>query len=83
MGGDRAAQGRPLPWRPRLPARSAYALHAVLRVNGVYRRLAEAVERHPRAERWFTAGEQVVRSGSSGARCAVSARCPRLAMRAR
>jgi len=64
MRGDRVEQGRPRPRQPRLPARAAYALHAVLRVNGRYKRLAEA-------------------SGSSDARCAASARCPRLAMRAR
>ena len=73
MRGERAGQGRPLPWRPRLPARAAYALHALLRANVLYRRLAEAVERHPRAERWFTAGEQVVKEQLFG--CQMCGQC--------
>jgi hypothetical protein len=73
MRGDRVAQGSPLPWQPRLPARAAYALHAVLRVNGLYKRLAEAIEAHPRAERWFTAGEQVVKERLFG--CQMCGQC--------
>lgn len=73
MRGERAGQGRPLPWRPWLPARAAYALHALLRANVLYRRLAEVVERHPRAERWFTAGEQVVKEQLFG--CQMCGQC--------
>jgi hypothetical protein len=73
MRSDRAEQGRPLPWQPRLPACAAYALHAVLRVNGLYKRLAGAIEAHPRAERLFTAGEQVVKERLFG--CQMCGQC--------
>jgi hypothetical protein len=73
MRGERAERGGPRPWPPRLSARAAYALHPVLRVNGLYARLAGAVERHRRAERWFTAGEQVVKERIFG--CQMCGQC--------
>jgi Methylene-tetrahydrofolate reductase C terminal len=73
MGVDQPGRGRPRPWQPRLAARTAYALHPALRARPLYRRLARAIERHPRAERWFTAGEQVVKERIFG--CQMCGQC--------
>ncbi len=70
MPGGRFVPG---PMRPRLSARAAYWLHPLLRINRVYRRLAVAIERHPRAERWFTAGERVVKEQLFG--CQMCGQC--------
>jgi hypothetical protein len=60
--------GWPRPARPRLGARLTYALHALLAENTVYRRWAGAIERHPRAYRWFTAGERAAKEELFGCR---------------
>src|ERR1700678_3533370 len=62
------APGQPRPFRPRLPARPAYALHRLVAANGVYRRLAAAIERHPVARRWFTAAERATKEQLFGCR---------------
>lgn len=48
----------PKPFRPRVPARQAYRLHAVLAENRVYRYIASFLERHPRMYRAFTSIEK-------------------------
>lgn len=58
----------PSPFRPVVPARLAYAAHAVLARNRVYRRLAAVVERRPRLYRWFTAAERVTKEHLFGCR---------------
>lgn len=62
------SDGWPRPARPRLGARFTYALHALLAENTLYRRLAGAIERHPRAYRWFTAGERAAKEELFGCR---------------
>ncbi|GIH26601.1 hypothetical protein Aph01nite_49110 [Acrocarpospora phusangensis] len=56
------------PFRPRIPAGLAYALHAVLATNRFYRWLAAYVERRPRLYRWFTAGERAAKERLFGCR---------------
>lgn len=58
----------PRPARPRLPARAAYALHALLAANAVYRRLASHLERRQTLYRWFTAGERASKEALFGCR---------------
>jgi hypothetical protein len=58
----------PRPTRPILGARLAYALHGLLAESPVYRRLAGAIERRPRVQRWFTAGERVTKEELFGCR---------------
>lgn len=63
-----APTGQPRPFRPRLRPRLAYAASRLIRPNGLYRRLAVAIERHPRAGRLFTAGERMAKETIFGCR---------------
>ncbi|MGI5157471.1 methylenetetrahydrofolate reductase C-terminal domain-containing protein [Microbispora sp. CA-102843] len=58
----------PRPFRPRLTARMAYAMHNVLGANAFYRAFAGRLERHPRLYGWFTTGERVSKSALFGCR---------------
>jgi hypothetical protein len=59
---------QPRPFRPRIPARLSYALHALLARNAAYQRLAAFVERRPRLYRWFTTGERITKEQLFGCR---------------
>ncbi|MGQ0576248.1 MAG: methylenetetrahydrofolate reductase C-terminal domain-containing protein [Pseudonocardia sp.] len=48
----------PRPTRPRATAAATYRVQPMLRPNPVYRRVAQWLERTPRARRWFTAAER-------------------------
>lgn len=52
----RSESGRP--FRPRLPARAAFALAPLLRPNALHRAVAARLERAPRALRLFTGVER-------------------------
>jgi hypothetical protein len=56
-----------------MAASLAYALHAVLAARPVYRRAAAVIERHPRAERLFTAGERITKERLFG--CQMCGQC--------
>jgi hypothetical protein len=58
----------PLPVSPRVPARSMYLLHHLLRPNPGYRRLAAWLEASPRLHRLFTAAEKGVKKEIFGCR---------------
>ena len=60
--------GGPAPVRPRMSARSAYAWHHVLARGRITGWLARAVERSPRATRWFTTAEKVGKESLFGCR---------------
>lgn len=69
MSSDAPSVGSwPRPVRPRLPSRVAYALHAFLTPNALYRGVARYLERHPRLYRWFTAGERASKEALFGCR---------------
>lgn len=51
-------KGWPRPFRPRVSARQAYRVAALVRPNPAYRLLARLLERTPRGYRWFTAAER-------------------------
>jgi hypothetical protein len=59
---------RPVPFRPRLRARSAYAWHRVLARGTATRWLAGVIERSPAATRWFTTAERVSKEQLFGCR---------------
>jgi hypothetical protein len=63
-----AVTGQPRPFRPRLRPRVAYAANRLVKPNRFYRGLAAAIERHPLARRWFTAGERVAKEAIFGCR---------------
>lgn len=67
MRGAKATR-QPRPFRPRLRPYLAYAASHVVKPNPVYRRLAAAIERHPRAGRWFAAGERMTKERLFGCR---------------
>jgi Methylene-tetrahydrofolate reductase C terminal len=67
-GGRGAVPAGPRPARPRAGARLSYALHRLVAANGFYRRLAAALERHPRAGRAFTAAERAAKGQLYGCR---------------
>src|SRR6266480_4913603 len=68
MRSGASATGQPRPFRPRLGPRLTYALNRLVTANAFYRKLAAAIERHPRAERWFTAGERMAKEQMFGCR---------------
>jgi len=68
MRSGASATGQPRPFRPRLGPRLTYALNRLVAANAFYRKLAAAIERHPRAERWFTAGERMAKEQMFGCR---------------
>jgi hypothetical protein len=67
------ATGQPRPFRPRLGPALAYAASHLVRPNPVYRRLAAAIERHPRAGRWIAAGERMSKEHLFG--CQMCGQC--------
>ena len=62
------AAAQPRPFTPRLGPSLAYAANRLVRPSPLYRRLAAALERHPRAGRWFAAGERVTKEQLFGCR---------------
>ena len=60
--------GWPRPTRPRLGARTTYAIHGLLAANRFYRRLAMSIERRPGLYRWFTAAERATKRELFGCR---------------
>ncbi|MBO0831295.1 MAG: methylenetetrahydrofolate reductase C-terminal domain-containing protein [Actinobacteria bacterium] len=73
MPSENPASGWPRPTRPRLSARVAYAVHALVAPRPPYRWLATRLERHPRLNRWFTAGERFTKEELFG--CQMCGQC--------
>jgi hypothetical protein len=67
------ASGWPRPTRPRLAARSAYAVHALVAPRKPYRWLAARLGRHAALRRWFTAGERITKQEIFG--CQMCGQC--------
>lgn len=64
---------RRMPFRPRLAARAAYAVHSVVQPNALYRALAASLERHTTPRRWFTSGERIAKEKLFG--CQMCGQC--------
>jgi hypothetical protein len=73
MPSESPASGWPKPARPRVSARFAYALHALVAPRPSYRWLAAQLERHPRAGTWFTAAERITKEQIFG--CQMCGQC--------
>jgi hypothetical protein len=73
MPSESPASGWPRPTRPRVSARFAYALHALVAPRPSYRWLAAQLERHPGVGRWFTAGERITKEQIFG--CQMCGQC--------
>jgi hypothetical protein len=73
MASENSASGWPRPTRPRISARSVYALHVLVAPRRFYRWLAGHLERHPRVNRWFTAGERISKQQLFG--CQMCGQC--------
>jgi hypothetical protein len=58
----------PRPRRPRFSARTMYRVQRLVKPNGVYRRLAVAIERIPLLRKLFTAAEEKVKADLFGCR---------------